>query len=65
MQPLFSVVPVVDVSDLLDTLPAHDWGAMSLDSLPETLNHVQRIENGQLEQRGTPTGTGQRVLEMH
>ncbi|WP_345336690.1 hypothetical protein [Ferrimonas pelagia] len=64
VQPLFSLVPVVDVSDLLNELPQHTWGAMSLDSLPQTLNHLQRIENGQLEQRGTPTGTGQRSLEM-
>ena len=64
VQPMFSVVPIIDVSDLLEPLAVHQWGAMSLDPLPQALNHAQRIENGQLEQRGTPTGAGQRTLEM-
>ncbi|WP_067659391.1 hypothetical protein [Ferrimonas marina] len=65
VQPFFSFVPVVDVDDLLSSLPQHQWGAMSLDPLPTTLNYYQRVENGQLEQRGTPKRQGQRTLEMH
>jgi hypothetical protein len=66
IQPLFGVVPVVDVDDLTRRLPTHRWGAGSLEDLPVTLNHQNRLDQGQsgIQQRGTSTGVGQRSLEM-
>jgi hypothetical protein len=67
IQPLGSLVSVVDVDDLLEPLPQHRWGASSLDTLPETLNAQSRPDTGQngLEQRGTPDAVGQRSLEFN
>ncbi len=58
---------VVDVDDLLDPMSQHRWGALSLGELPITLNRDSSPDSGAstLEQRGTPTGAGQRSLEMH
>ncbi|PLW69625.1 hypothetical protein [Pseudohalioglobus lutimaris] len=66
LQP-FIGVSLVDVDDLLQYMPQHRWGSMSLERLPRTLNTQSRPDTGQsgVEQRGTPTGTGQRTLEMH
>ena len=66
IQPLGSLVSVVDVDDLLESMPHHRWGASSLDSLPETLNAQSEPDTGQngLEQRGTPTLVGQRSLAL-
>jgi hypothetical protein len=66
IQPLFGVVEVVNVGDLTNNMPQHRWGMFSLERLPVTINadnHLDTGENG-LEQRGTPTGVGQRSLEM-
>lgn len=65
LQPSFGVVDVVDVDDLLQAMPQHRWGAISLQPLPRALNAVSSPDGGQggLEQRGTPVGAGQRTLE--
>jgi hypothetical protein len=66
LQPLGGLIPVVDVDDLLESMPQHRWGAASLDDLPITLNSDSRPDTGQngIEQRGTPTAVGQHSLEM-
>ncbi|MCZ6830698.1 MAG: hypothetical protein O7F73_14150 [Gammaproteobacteria bacterium] len=66
IQPLLSVVSVVDVGDLTNPMPQHRWGAFSLEELPVTLNADNHLDSGQsgLEQRGTPVNIGQRSLEM-
>jgi hypothetical protein len=66
IQPLLSVVDVVDVDDLTNPMPQHRWGGFSLEELPVTLNADNHLDSGQsgLEQRGTPTSIGQRSLEM-
>jgi hypothetical protein len=66
IQPLASVVSVVDVDDLTKSMPQHRWGAFSLEELPVTLNANSHLDSGQngLEQRGTPANIGQRSLEM-
>ena len=66
VQPLISVVSVVDVGDLTNPMPQHRWGAFSLQALPVTLNAESHLDSGDngLEQRGTPVNIGQRSLEM-
>lgn len=66
IQPLLSVVSVVDVGDLTNPMPQHRWGGFSLEELPVTLNADNHLDSGQsgLEQRGTPVNIGQRSLEM-
>ena len=63
VQPIASVVSVVDVDDLTRPLPQHLWGASQLLEPAEALNNAQRPGMGDsaLEQRGTPVGAGQRV----
>ncbi|WP_189476847.1 hypothetical protein [Parahalioglobus pacificus] len=65
LQPLASLVDVVDVGDLTEALPQHRWGAVNLQALPTALNAVWQPELGGrvLEQRGTPNGIGQRSVE--
>ena len=66
VQPFFSVVSVVDVDDLTERMPQHDWGRGNLLRLPEAINTPSAPDRGAagIEQRGTPTGVGQRSLEM-
>ena len=66
IQPLGSLVSVVDVDDLVRRMPQHGWGAMSLLPLPVSLNVQSSMDMGHngLEQRGTPTAVGQHALEM-
>ncbi len=66
LQPFIGLASVVDIDDLLQRLPQHDWGATNLKPLPEALNTASRPDNGQsgIQQRGTPTGAGQQSLEM-
>jgi len=66
LQP-FIGVSLVDVDDLLQSMPQHRWGGLSLDRLPRTLNNQNRPDSGQsgIEQRGTPATIGQRSLEMN
>lgn len=64
--PTFGAADLTNVDDLVEPLPTHHWGAALLDPLPESLNQANAPGRGDtgLEQRGTPTGTGQRALEM-
>jgi hypothetical protein len=66
VQPVFGVVSVVDVDDLTERMPQHDWGRGNLLRLPEAINApwAPDLGSGGIEQRGTPTGVGQRSLEM-
>ena len=66
IQAFVSVVEVVDVGDLTEPMPQHRWGLFGLERLPVTLNRDNHIDSGQhgLEQRGTPSGVGQRSTEM-
>ncbi len=66
LQTSLALVDVVDVDDLLEPMSQHRWGALSLEELPVTLNRASNPDSGAaaLEQRGTPTGAGQRSLEM-
>lgn len=66
IQPLFSFVSVVDADDLTGGMHQHRWGATRLERPARALNELGGPDSGRggLEQRGTPTGTGQRSLEM-
>ena len=65
IQPIASFLSTVDVDDLVRRLPQHDWGANYLRELPQALNTPSSPISGKagMEQRGTPTGIGQRSLE--
>jgi len=66
VQPIFSPVDLVEVDDLTSRMPTHRWGATLLQELPVVLNTQNSPRSGAagLEQRGTPSGIGQRSLEM-
>lgn len=66
LQPFIGLASVVDIDDLLQRLPQHDWGAAALKPLPEALNSASNPDLGQagIQRRGTPTGAGQQTLEM-
>ncbi|MCB1675238.1 MAG: hypothetical protein KDI01_03045 [Halioglobus sp.] len=66
IQPFISLVSLVDVDDMTQRLPQHNWGANALLPLPATLNLHSRPDTGRsgIEQRGTPASIGQRSLEM-
>jgi hypothetical protein len=66
VQPLFGIVSVVDVGDLLRDMPQHWWGGTSLGRLPHTLNVGSDPNSGQagIEQRGTPRAIGQNSLDF-
>jgi len=66
VQAFVGVAPLVNVADLLVPMPQHGWGAAALMPLPTAINNEHRPGMGSngLEQRGTPTGIGQRALEM-
>lgn len=65
IQPFIGVVSMVDVDDLVASLPQHSWGATSLQELPRALNTQSSPQSGQagMEQRGTPPHIGQKSLE--
>jgi hypothetical protein len=65
VQAFASAVDVVDIEDLLQQLPIHEWGFNHLDELPTALNRDNRMDSGQrgLEQRGTSRRVGQHSLE--
>ena len=67
LQPLFGVIDVVDVDDLLKPMPQHWWGGNSLSPLPVTLNADSQLDMGQngIQQRGTASSAGQHTLQMH
>lgn len=66
IQPLLGLVPLVDVDDLVNHMPHHQWGAALLRPIPQAINTDSRPDMGQsgIQQRGTPTGTGQQSLEI-
>jgi hypothetical protein len=66
LQPFIGLASVVDIDDLLERLPQHNWGAASLKPLPEAMNSASNPDLGQsgIQRRGTPTGAGQQSLEM-
>lgn len=66
VQPLVSVLSMVDSDDLRDGMPQHRWGSNFLQRLPSGLNRQSSPYTGQngLEQRGTPRDVGQQSLQM-
>lgn len=65
IQPFLGVVSLVDVEDMVDHMPQHQWGTALLEPLPEAINGKSRPDMGQsgIQRRGTPRGTGQQSLE--
>jgi hypothetical protein len=59
------IVSLVDVEDMVDHLPQHQWGAALLEPMPRAINTNSRPDMGQngIQRRGTPTGSGQQSLE--
>jgi len=66
LQPLASFIDVVEPAGLIEGLRTHHWGATLLGELPVGLNRNSSPDSGAsgIEQRGTPSGIGQRALEM-
>lgn len=66
VQPFVSIVPVVDIEDMVDHLPQHAWGRGQLEPLPISLNRKQSPNHGQggVSQRDAPVGIGQQALEL-
>lgn len=67
IQPLISLVSLTDVNDLVGYLPHNRWGATLLRPIPKAINTHSDPNSGQsgIQRRGTPTGTGQKSLEMN
>lgn len=67
IQPMLSLVSMVDTEDLVERLPHHQWGSALLEPIPQTLNTGSRPDTGQngIQQRGTPSGAGQQSLEIN
>ena len=67
LQPIFGLVDVVDVEDLIQPMPHHVWGGFLLNRLPIALNTKNHMDTGQngIQQRGTTTSVGQHSLEMN
>ena len=65
IQPMLGLVSLVDVEDMVDHMPHHQWGATLLAPIPQAINRNSRPDTGQngIQRRGTPTGTGQQSLE--
>lgn len=63
---IVKVAQVVDTKYLEKPYAQHTWGFSLLRSLPVGMNGMQSLDSGDngLEQRGTPTGAGQRTLEF-
>ncbi|MEM6543436.1 MAG: hypothetical protein AAF680_00950 [Pseudomonadota bacterium] len=63
IQPIYGFVEVTSVEDLLEPLPAHEWGGAQLTRLPAALNLSQQpgLGNTGVEQRGTPAAVGART----
>jgi hypothetical protein len=66
IQPFIGVVSMVDIDDLVRSMPQNSWGATSLQELPRALNTQSSPLSGQsgMEQRGTPPSIGQKSLEL-
>jgi hypothetical protein len=68
VQTINSVDSLFDVSSVEnDRIDISQWGLSLLEPLPVTLNRAQSLDSGLsgFEQRGTPSHTGQRSLELH
>ncbi len=67
IQPLFGFIEVVDVDDLTQSMPQHNWGSFMLNKLPIALNAASHMDTGQngIQQRGTTSSVGQHTLEMN
>jgi len=65
LQPLASVLSVVESDDLRERLPQHNWGASLLQVLPAGLNRRSNLEEGinGLQRRGTSGAIGQHTLD--
>lgn len=65
IQPMLGLVSLVDVEDMVDHMPHHQWGGSLLEPMPQAINSHSRPDTGQngIQRRGTPTGTGQQSLE--
>lgn len=66
LQPPLGPFSVVDVDDLVTRMPHHQWGGSLLKPIPQAINSGSRPDMGQagIQQRGTPSGTGQQSLEI-
>lgn len=67
VQPLASVLSVVDSDDLRSAMPQHAWGSSLLQRLPGGLNRQSNLEeshNG-LQRRGTTGALGQHSLDSN
>lgn len=66
IQPPLGLFSVVDVDDLTNQMPHHQWGGSLLSPLPQAINSNSRPDTGQtgIQQRGTPNGSGQQSLEI-
>lgn len=67
VQPLASVLSVVESDDLRAALPQHRWGSSLLQRLPSGLNRQSNLEeshNG-LQRRGTTGALGQHSLDTN
>lgn len=66
LQPPLGLFSVVDVDDLVNQMPHHQWGASLLKPITQAINADSRPDMGQagIQQRGTPSGTGQQSLEI-
>ncbi|MFK7976433.1 MAG: hypothetical protein AB8C02_09875 [Halioglobus sp.] len=67
VQPLASVLSVVDSDDLRSAMPQHGWGLSLLQRLPSGLNRQSNMEeshNG-LQRRGTTGALGQHSLDTN
>ncbi len=66
LMPFVGAGQFMDVDDLTEPLPQHNWGASMLLPLRESQNNGLRPGMGDtgIEQRGTPAGVGQRSLEL-
>jgi hypothetical protein len=63
---VYSVVSLVDTSNLEEEPAVFQWGTSLFKPLPETLNVQHSLESGQngLELKGTTKNVGQHSLEM-
>lgn len=65
IQPFLGFVSLVDVDDMVEDMPQHQWGAALLQPLPIAINNNSRPDMGQsgIQRRGTPKGIGQQSSE--
>jgi len=66
VQPIAAVAPLVDVDAYLTSLPQHEWGSALLLPIQQAQNmhSIPNISGAGIEQRGTPSAIGQKVLSL-